>query len=86
MKKIIMFNLFPLLLVILLNTKLFAKERMGDMGILLVPVGKIDKEVMDWLKNDLNKLLKKQVWIGEGCPNQIVPIIIKENSIYPQRY
>ena len=63
-----MFNLFPLLLVILLNTKLFAKERMGDMGILLVPVGKIDKEVMDWLKNDLNKLLKKQVWIGKGMP------------------
>jgi archaemetzincin len=67
-EKIIMLNLFPLLLVILLNTKLFAKERIGDMGILLVPVGKIDKEVMDWLKNDLNKLLKKQVWIGKGMP------------------
>ena len=66
MKKIIMLNLFPLLLVILLNTKLFAKERMGDMGILLVAVGKIDKEVMDWLKNDLNKVFKKQVWIGKG--------------------
>jgi len=68
MKKIIILNLFPFLLVILLNTKLFAKERMGDMGILLVPVGKINKEVMDWLRNDLNKIFKKQVWIGEGMP------------------
>lgn len=68
MKKIIILNLFPFLFVILLNTRLFAKERMGDMGILLVPVGKINKEVMDWLRNDLNKIFKKQVWIGEGMP------------------
>jgi archaemetzincin len=68
MKKIVMLNLFPLLLVILLNTKLLAKERMDDMGMLLVPVGKIDKEVMDWLRDDLNKIFKKQVWIGEGMP------------------
>jgi archaemetzincin len=68
MKKIIMFNLFPLLLVILLNTKLFAKERMGDMGILLVPVGKIEKEVMDWLKNDLGEVFSKKIFIGKGMP------------------
>jgi archaemetzincin len=68
MKKIIVLNLSSFLLVILLNTQLFSRERMGDMGILLVAVGKIDKEVMDWLRNDLNKIFKKQVWIGEGMP------------------
>ena len=60
--------LFILSLSLLFNTEPFAKERMGDMGILLVPVGKIDKEVMDWLRNDLNKIFKNQVWIGEGMP------------------
>jgi archaemetzincin len=69
MKKIIMLNLFPpLLLLILLNTELFAKERMGDMGILLVPVGEIDSRVMDWLKDDLGKVFIKKIFIGKGMP------------------
>jgi archaemetzincin len=42
---------------------------MGDMSILLVPVGKIDKGVMDWLKNDLAKVFSKQIFIGEGMPD-----------------
>jgi archaemetzincin len=38
------------------------------MGILLVAVGDIDRNVMDWLKNDLNKIFNKQVFIRKGMP------------------
>ena len=38
------------------------------MGIVLVPVGEIDRNVMDWLKNDLSPLFNKVVSIGKGMP------------------
>jgi archaemetzincin len=38
------------------------------MDILLVAVGEVDKKVIEMLKHDLNKVFKKQVWIGKGMP------------------
>ena len=53
---------------LLFNTGLFAKERNQEMGIVLVAVGEIDRNVTDWLKNDLNKVFNKQVSTGRGMP------------------
>jgi archaemetzincin len=53
---------------LLFNTGLFAKERNQEMGIVLVAVGEIDRNVIDWLKNDLNKVFNKQVSTGRGMP------------------
>src|SRR3989304_5786029 len=36
------------------------------MGIVLVAVGEIDKNVMDWLKNNLAKEFNREVHIGKG--------------------
>jgi predicted Zn-dependent protease len=36
------------------------------MAILLVPIGEIDQKVIQVLKDDLNKVFKKQVVIGKG--------------------
>ena len=51
-----------------LNTPLLAKERSHEMDILLVAVGEADREVIERLKNDLNKLFNRQVTIGKGMP------------------
>ena len=40
------------------------------MGIVLVAVGEIDKNVMDWLKNDLDNMFSKKTFIGKGMPEQ----------------
>ena len=53
-------------IVIFLNTGLFSKERNPEMGIVLVSIGEIDRNVMDWLKNDLNKVFGQQVFIEKG--------------------
>ena len=53
-------------IVIFLNTSLFSIERNPEMGIVLVAVGEIDRNVMDWLMNDLNKVFNKQVVTGKG--------------------
>jgi archaemetzincin len=53
---------------LLFNTELFAKERNQEMGIVLMAVGEIDRNVIDWLKNDLNKVFNKQVSTGRGMP------------------
>jgi archaemetzincin len=45
---------------------MFAKERREGMGIVLVAVGKINQEVMEWLKKELNKVFNKRVSIGDG--------------------
>jgi len=47
---------------------LFAKERNREMGILLVPVGRIDRKVIEGLKNDLSKVFNKEVSIGRELP------------------
>ncbi len=53
-------------IVIFLNTGLFSKERNPEMGIVLVSIGEVDRNVMDGLKNDLNKVFGQQVFIGKG--------------------
>lgn len=36
------------------------------MSILLVPVGKVDRNVMEWLESELSKVFGKQVVVGKG--------------------
>ena len=60
---------FILSLCILFNNDLFAKEGNREMGIVLVAVGEIDRNVMDRLRNDLNRVFNKQVSIGKGMPD-----------------
>jgi archaemetzincin len=38
------------------------------MEIILVPVGEIGRNVLDWLKNDLTKVFNRQVVTGSGMP------------------
>jgi archaemetzincin len=54
--------------IILLNSDLFAEERNHKMGIILVAAGEVDQKVIQILKNDLNKVFNKPVWIGKGIP------------------
>jgi archaemetzincin len=63
-----MLPVFILSLSLLFNTELLAKEREEEMGIVLVAVGEIDGNVMDWMKNDLAKVFNKPVLTGKGMP------------------
>ena len=36
------------------------------MGIVLVAIGAVDKNVMDWLKNDLSTVFSRKVTVGKG--------------------
>jgi archaemetzincin len=38
------------------------------MGIILVPIGEVDKKVIELLKNDLNKVFNRQILIGKEMP------------------
>lgn len=60
------FSILLLFLSMLFNGELLAKEGNHAMGILLVPVGEVDKRVIEVLKNNLNKVFNKQVLIGKG--------------------
>lgn len=55
--------------VILLNSNPLAKEGNQEMGILLVPVGRVDERVIEVLKNDLAKAFTSPVGIGKGTPD-----------------
>jgi archaemetzincin len=59
---------FVLLLSLFSNMNLLANERSQEMEIVLVAVGEIDREMMDWLKNDLSAVFNKKVIIGDGMP------------------
>jgi hypothetical protein len=79
---------FPVLLFsisLLFNTVVFAEERHQEMGIVLVAVGEIDRNVMDWLKNDLTKVFNEQVVTTKGMPEPDYAYDHKKNSISPQR-
>jgi hypothetical protein len=79
---------FPVLLFsisLLFNTVVFAEERHQEMGIVLVAVGEIDRNVMDWLKNDLTKVFNGQVVTAKGMPEPDYAYDHKKNSISPQR-
>jgi len=51
-----------------LATDLYSKERDRDMSIILVAVGEVDRNVIEALKNDLNKVFNQQVLIGKAMP------------------
>jgi archaemetzincin len=53
---------------ILLCVDLFAQERGSTMGIVLVPIGDVDRDVIEKLKNDLSTVFNMQVSIGKGMP------------------
>jgi archaemetzincin len=48
---------------------LSASEHEHEMGILLVAVGKVDRKVFDFLKEELKKTFNRPVWVGEGLPD-----------------
>jgi archaemetzincin len=60
------FPVFILSASLLFTTELFAKERNQEMGIVLVAIGAVDKNVMDWLKNDLSTVFNRKITVGEG--------------------
>lgn len=53
---------------LLLNLSPAAEERNREMGIVLVAIGEVNRNVMDWLKDDLSKVFNKQVSVGKGMP------------------
>jgi archaemetzincin len=67
---------------ILLNTSLFARERNHEMSIRLVAVGEVDPKVMEFLKNDLNKVFDRQVMIGKGMPQPDYAFNKKRNQYF----
>jgi len=71
---------FILLSGLLFTTGLFAKEREQEIGIILVATGTIDKEVTDWLKNDLNRVFHKEITVGKGLPEPVYAFNKKRNQ------
>jgi archaemetzincin len=53
----------------LLSNPSSSEERIHKMSILLVPVGEIDKKVMERLQGDLGKTFNKQTEVGQGMPH-----------------
>jgi len=60
------FPVFILSASLLFTTELFAKEGNQEMGIVLVAIGAVDKNVMDWLKNDLSTVFNRRITVGKG--------------------
>jgi archaemetzincin len=60
------FLVFILSASLLFTTELFAKEGNQEMGIVLVAIGAVDKNVMDWLKNDLSTVFNRRITVGKG--------------------
>lgn len=62
----------PLILSVILlltsNIDLPAKEMDLKMGFVLVAVGEVDQKVLQTLKEDLNKVFGKQIWVGKRMP------------------
>ncbi|NWG01903.1 MAG: archaemetzincin family Zn-dependent metalloprotease [Syntrophaceae bacterium] len=52
----------------------------GLSAILLVPIGEIDKKVIQVLRDDLNKVFKKPVFIGKGMPEPDYAYNMKRNQ------
>lgn len=56
------------LLSIFLKNDLFVEERDKRMGIVIVAVGRVDKEAIESLKDDLSRIFNRQVFIGKEMP------------------
>ncbi len=50
----------------LLSNPSFSEKRIHNMSILLVPVGEMDKKVMERLQVDLGKVFGRKVEVGQG--------------------
>jgi len=57
-----------LLFSLLLNGHLYAGERNHQMEIVLVPVGDIEKKMLEGLRNDLGKAFNREIVIGREMP------------------
>lgn len=68
MKMAIQALILSLILLLNFSIDLFAKEMDLKIGIVLVAVGEADPKVIKILKDDLNKVFGKQVWVGKGMP------------------
>jgi archaemetzincin len=62
---------FTVSLGLLLNLSPAAEERNREMGIVLVAIGEVDRNVMDRLKDDLSKVFNKQVSVEKGMPEPL---------------
>lgn len=63
-----MIIVFIVSLGLLFNLSASAKERNQEMGIILVAIGQVNRNVMDRLKDNLSKVFNKQVFVGKGMP------------------
>jgi archaemetzincin len=63
-----------------LSIDLPAKEKDLKMGIALVTVGEVDQDIIKILKEDLNKIFGKQVWVGKETPTPHTAFNKKRNQ------
>ena len=64
---------------LLLNLSPAAEERNREMGIVLVAIGEVDRNVMDRLKDDLSKVFNK-VSVEKGMPEPLYTYNKKRNQ------
>ena len=64
---------------LLLNLSPAAEERNREMGIVLVAIGEVDRNVMDRLKDDLSKVFNK-VSVEKGMPEPLYAYNKKRNQ------
>jgi len=70
---------FIISLGLLLNLSPAAEERNREMGIVLVAIGEVDRNVMDRLKDDLSKVFNK-VSVEKGMPEPLYTYNKKRNQ------
>ena len=80
MKMVIRALILSLILLLNLSIDLLAKEKDLKMGIALVAVGEVDQNIIKILKEDLNRIYGKQVWVGKGMPAPRYPFNKKRNQ------
>jgi archaemetzincin len=63
-----------------LSIDLPAKEKDLKMGIALVTVGEVDQDIVETLKEDLNRVFGNEVWVGKGMPTPHTAFNRKRNQ------
>jgi len=71
---------FTVSLGLLLSLSPAAEERNREMGIVLVAIGEVDRNVMDRLKDDLSKVFNRQVSLEKGMPEPLYAYNKKRNQ------
>jgi len=80
MKIDILSLILSLILLLSLSSNLLANERDPEMDIVIVRVGEIDQKVIQILKDDLNKVFGRLVWVGKGMPEPYYALNKKRNQ------